>query len=214
MKLKIIFFISILTLFTICSNAQSLSDAVYYLSGFAASDYFKSLKKNNSDLDLVDTLYLRALKYEDNDYSEALLAMAFATLPFNRMPLHVPVFGWRVDLRLPSVDDSLFNKKKANLPSKVYFDSPKTKFGDKDKVAHFFGNAFLSYNISFFNLSKFMGIFVELFESSFEVGGGLDNRDLITNHLGELFGKGLNKNNKLLPSDSFRIYSLLFSKFY
>ncbi|GBD91489.1 hypothetical protein BMS3Abin04_02221 [bacterium BMS3Abin04] len=214
MKLKIIFFISILTMLAITSKAQSLSDAVYYLSGFVASDYFKTLGKNNDDLDLVDTLYLRALRYENNDYSEALLALAFATLPFNRMPLHVPVFGWRVDLRLPSVGDSLFKKKKVNLPSQVYFDSPKTEFGDKDKVAHFFGNAFLSYNISFFNLSKFMGIFVELFESSFEVGGGLDNRDLITNHLGELFGKSLNKNNKLLPSDAFKIYSLLFAKFY
>ena len=85
MKLKIIFFISILTMLAITSKAQSLSDAVYYLSGFVASDYFKTLGKNNDDLDLVDTLYLRALRYENNDYSEALLALAFATLPFNRI---------------------------------------------------------------------------------------------------------------------------------
>ncbi len=209
MKLKIILFMSILIIPVLSSKAQSLSGAVYYLSRYIASDRFKTLKQNVNDVDLVDTLYLRALKYENNDYSEALLALTFTTLPFNRMPLHLPVFGAQINLRLPSVNESLFLEKNKELPSQIFFDSPQNPFGDKDKVAHFFGNAFLSYNITFFNISKFMGILVELFETSFKVGGGLDNRDLITNYIGEFFGKALNINKNLLPSQSFNLYLLL-----
>ncbi len=188
---------------------KSLSDAVYYLSEFIASNDFLKLKETNTDLELIDTIYTRALKYHNGDVSETLLTLTFATLPFNKMPVRLPALG-KVDLRLPSVDEKLFRKKVKNLPSQIYFDSPPSDFGDKDKVAHFFGNSFLGYNEGFFNLSKFMGIFVELFEASFEVGGGLDRRDILTNYLGELFGKELNKNKNLLPSDVMKLYNLFF----
>ncbi len=191
-------------------SEKSLSDAVYFLSEYIVSQEFTLLKSSNSDLELIDTLYSKALEYHNGDYSEALLSLTFATLPFNKMPVHLPPLG-KVNLHLPSVDETLFNRKVKNLPKKIYFDSPETNFGDKDKVAHFFGNSFLAYNQGFFNLSKFMGIFVELFEASFEVGGGLDERDILTNSLGELFGKELRKNKNLMPSDVMKLYYLFYS---
>jgi len=208
--------IILITFLTSSSFAQSsnysisFEDGVNYLSIYIASDEFVQISKSNSDADLVDTLYLKAVSFYGGDISEALLALTFATLPFNKMPITIPFFNIRLPLRLPAVNENLFNLKKKNLPGIIYFNSPKTGGQDKDKVAHFFGNAFIAYNISFINASKIFGIFVELFESSFNVSGGVDFRDLQTNSLGELFGNLLIKNKKLLPSDILKIYSLLY----
>jgi len=188
----------------------SFEDGVNNLSKFVASDEYRQLSLTNSDLDLIDTLYLRAAKFYKGDISEALLALTFTTLPFNRMPITIPFTKLILSLRLPSVNDKLFQKKNINLPGIVYFDSRLNGSNDKDKVAHFFGNAFLTYNISVLNLSKFFGIFVELFESAFKVSGGVDSRDLHTNYLGEFFGNSLRKNSKLLPSDFLKVYSLFY----
>jgi hypothetical protein len=208
--------IILITFLTSSSFAQSsnysisFEDGVNYLSIYIASDEFVQLSKNNSDSDLVDTLYLKAVSFYKGDISEALLALTFATLPFNKMPITIPFFNIRIPLRLPAVNDKLFRIKKKNLPGVVYFNSPKTGGQDKDKVAHFFGNAFIAYNLSFMNASKVLGILVELFESSFKVSGGVDFRDLQTNGLGELFGNSLINNKKLLPSEVFKIYSLFY----
>ena len=144
------------------------------------------------------------------DHSEALLLLTFVTLPFNEFPFELPLINVQFGIPLPSASDSVFNIKTANLPKQFFFDSPKTNFGDKDKIAHFFGNAFLSNNVGFFNLSKFLGILVELIEDAFSAGGFIDFRDVTINHLGELFGTLLNDNENILPSDVLKIYSILF----
>ena len=59
------------------SQQSELSKGVNYISEFIASDYFKELSKTNSDLALVDTIYLRAVHFENYDYSETLLALTF-----------------------------------------------------------------------------------------------------------------------------------------
>lgn len=165
------------------------------------------MKENSTDLDLVDTLFLRSVKYYNSDYSEALLALTFACLPYKVMNLKLPVFPITLTLHLPAVPNPLFDIKTKNLPSKLFFDTPKNEFGDKDKLSHFFGNAFIEFNFPFFNLSKFLGIFVEKFEESFYVQGGMDKRDLYVNGLGAKFGKELNRNNNLLPSEILKKYS-------
>jgi len=191
-------------------NTPSFEDGVNYISVYVASEVFIKLSKDNSDKYLVDHLYKYALTFYNDNISEALLALTFATLPFNKMPITIPIINVRIPLKLPAVNEELFQIKKKNLPGIIYFDSPKTGGQDKDKVAHFFGNAFIAYNISFLNASKILGILVELFESSFKVSGGVDFRDLQTNGLGELFGNLLIKNKKILPSEVFNIYSLFF----
>lgn len=177
---------------------------------YIASDEFKNIKSD--DLSLVDSIYIKALEISEGDISENLLALTFATLPFDKMVVKIPFINSTVNLQLQEVDSALFKTKNNNLPSKLFFDSPPN--GDRDKLAHFFGNAFLSYNVSAFNISKILGIFVELFEESFLVSGGLDSRDITVNYLGEFFGKVLNNNNKLLPSEVLSLYSLMFIKIY
>jgi hypothetical protein len=181
---------------------------VIYLSKLIAEEKITHIDKN--DLEKIDSLYKHAIYFFDGNVSEALLALSFATLPFNKMPMTFPIFNIRIDLNLPSVNQSLFEFKRKNIPGLVFFDSKKNGGQDKDKVAHFFGNAFLSYNITFINLSKFLGFFVELFESTFKVSGGIDFRDIQTNYLGEFFGKSLKENPNLLPSDFFNVYSLFY----
>ncbi len=207
MKLfAIIFFLLTSSLLAQIFVDKHLEENINYLVDFINSDEFSNLKQHNSDLDLIDTLYLRSVKFNNYDYSEALLGLTFATLPFHKMPLHIPLVGIVLDLQLPSGADEELKKKENNLVKNIFYDTPKSNLGDKDKVAHFFGNAYFANSVTIFNLSKFLSVFVELFEDAFKVSGGVDNRDLIANHLGYLFGKNLRDNPNLLPSQFFKKY--------
>ncbi|MEN8191996.1 MAG: hypothetical protein ABFS12_04225 [Bacteroidota bacterium] len=186
---------------------KDLEEGITEIVNFIISDEYSSLSKSRSDLELIDTLYRRALVIHNNKIDEALLTLTFATLPFDEMPLHFPFTNIRMGAKLPSGPDNTLNMKIERLPKNVFIDSPKTNFGDKDKIAHFFGNAYLSYSISIFNLSKFLSILVELFEDAFKVEGTIDNRDFIANFIGYHFGKQLLNDYSYLPSSSFNIYT-------
>jgi len=192
---------------------SKLSKAVNYLSEFIASEYFLNLKITNPDIVLVDSIYLRALEFTNNDYSEALLSLTFTTIPYKEIPIEGPIFKNLMYFPLTSVDDSTFILKNKNLPKYLYYDSPKTEYGDKDKLAHFFGNAFLSYSITIFDLANGFGYFVESFEEDFKVQSKVDYRDLEVNINGYLFGKILLDNKNILPSDIILFRSLTFFRF-
>jgi len=183
------------------------------LSDYIASDYFVELKETNSDLALVDSIYLRAISFTEKDYSEALLALTFATIPYKKVPIIVPVIKEVIYYPLTAADDSTFKIKNKNLPRYLFYDSPETEQGDVDKLAHFFGNAFIGYSENIFDLSSLIGYFVESFEESFKAQSKVDYRDLDVNWYGDLFGKLLNKNEELLPSQIMLIRSLKYFRF-
>ena len=83
--------ITIILTTLIFPQQSKLSKAVNYLSDFIASDHFVELKKTNSDLALVDSIYLRAIAFTKEDYSEALLALTFATVPYKKIPIVIPI---------------------------------------------------------------------------------------------------------------------------
>ena len=207
LKILIIFLLTSINIHAQIFVEKELEEGVTYMVNFIISDYYDSLSQSNSDLDLIDTLYLRSLNYHNYSIDEALLALTFATLAFNEMPLHFPFTNIKLAANLPAGPDGTLQKKKLNIPKQIFVDSPQTNFGDKDKVAHFFGNAYLSNSVSIFNLSKFLSILVELFEDSFKVEGTIDNRDFIANFLGYHFGKQVSRDEKYLPSQSLRIYT-------
>ena len=188
---------------------KDLEEGITYIADFISSDHFDSLSQTNNDLDLIDTLYLRALHYHAGITDEALLTLTFATLAFNKVPLHLPMTNIKFGVKLPAGPNRTFKIKLDKIPRNIFIDSPHTSFGDKDKVAHFFGNAYLSNSVSFFDLSKFLSILVELFEDAFKVEGTIDNRDFIANYLGYHFGKQLLSDQDYLPSESLSIYSFL-----
>jgi hypothetical protein len=205
--------ITIILSASIFPQQSKLSRAVNYLSDFIASDHFVELKETNSDLALVDSIYLRAVAFTENDYSEALLALTFATIPYKKVPVIVPIIKEVIYYPLISADDSTFNLKNINLPRYLFYDSPKTRYGDVDKLAHFFGNAFIGYSENIFDLSSLIGYFVESFEESFKVQSKVDYRDLDVNWYGDQFGKLLKENEELLPSQIMLIRSLKYFRF-
>ena len=106
MRLLIITMIFVSSIFP---QQSKLSKAVNYLSDFVASDYFVELKETNSDLTLVDSIYLRAITFTEKDYSEALLALTFATIPYKKVPILVPLIKEIIYYPLTAADDSTFN---------------------------------------------------------------------------------------------------------
>jgi len=206
--MKIMFLPLILFPFLIFSQQSKLSKAVNYLSGFIASEYFNELKSSNSDLVLVDTIYLRAVNYFEGDYSEALLALTFTTVPYNEVPIVTPILKNVFYYPLISTSDSIFLKKNGQLPRYLFYDSPPTEHGDVDKQAHFYGSAFISYSITIFDLGNLIGYFVEAFEEDFKVQSKIDLRDIDVNWYGKLFGESININLETLPSQVMVIRSL------
>ena len=192
---------------------SKLSKTVNHLSDFIASDNFVELKKTNNDLDLVDSLYLRAVRFMDNDYSEALLAITFTTIPTKEVPIVVPLIKSLLYFPLIAADDSTYKKKNENLPRYLFFDTPDEKFGDVDKLAHFFGNSFIGYSENFLDLSHLLGYFVESFEEDFKVDSRVDYRDLDVNSYGDYFGKLLEDHKEILPSQTMLIRSLRYFNF-
>lgn len=192
---------------------SSLSKGVNYISEFIASDYFKQLSKTNSDLALVDTIYLRAVHFKNYDYSEALLALTFAAIPYRKVPIRIPLLNIIVKYPLTSASDSVFHEKNKNLPKELYFDTPKGSFGDKDKLAHFFGSAYIAYSSKVFDFGNLIGYFVEQFEKHFKIQSGVDPRDMMTNSLGQIFGEMLKKNKAILPSQVFIIRTFEYNLF-
>jgi hypothetical protein len=205
--------ITIILTTLIFPQQSKLSRTVNYLSDFIASDYFVELRETNSDLALVDSIYLRAIVYTEKDYSEALLALTFATVPYKKVPIIIPIIKEVIYYPLIAPDDSIFNLKNINLPRYLFYDSPKTSYGDVDKLAHFFGNAFIGYYENIFDLSSLIGYFVESFEESFKVQSRVDYRDLDVNWYGDQFGKLLNENEEILPSQIMLIRSLKYFRF-
>ena len=213
--MKSYFFIALFLISTFQSNAQQsrLSRSVNYLSEFIASDYFNKLNLSVNDLSLVDTLFIRAVKFEYNDYSEALLSLTFAVVPYKKVPIQIPLLKTNVEYPLTSDNDSVFHQKNNNLPKDLYFDTPGNSFGDKDKLAHFFGSSFLAYNSSIFDLGDLIGYFVEVFEEEFKVQSVIDNRDMMTNKLGYIFGTFLKKNKNIRPSNVFLLRTLFYIRY-
>ncbi|HVO75685.1 MAG TPA: hypothetical protein VMT35_16760 [Ignavibacteriaceae bacterium] len=197
----------------IYSQQSSLSKGVNCLSEFISSDYFKKIKNKTDDLSLVDTIYFKSLEFNKDDISEALLTLTFGTIPYKEIPIQIPLVKCIIHFPLISDNDSVFNLKNRNLPKDLLFDTPGDEFGDKDKLAHFFGSAFLSYNSRFFDFGTVFGYFVEVFEESFKVQSSIDNRDLMVNNLGRIFGKILRKNNRAAPSGMLLLNSLFYFRY-
>ena len=187
-----------------------LSKAVNHISSYIASEEFLQLKNKIGDVSAVDSIFIDATKYTEGNISDALLALMLATVPYNEVPIQIPLFNSTIYYPLTSAEEKIFLVKNENLPEYLFFDTPQSDYGDKDKLAHFFGSAFLSNESNIFDLGKLIGYFVEAFEESFKVQSSVDIRDLDVNEYGRLFGKLLKENKDLLPSEIFLLRSIRF----
>jgi hypothetical protein len=179
---------------------SKLSGSVNTLSAHIASDKFLEIKNKYGDLQAVDSIFYTALKFSNYNYSEAFLTLTFTTVPYREAPIQLPIIKLILYYPLISADEETFLKKNENLPRYIFFDTPTDNYGDKDKLAHFFGSAYLSYASNIFDLGNLIGYFVEVFEEKFKVQSEIDERDLTTNRLGNLFGKILKRKKDAMPS--------------
>jgi hypothetical protein len=209
--MKLFFTLYILLL---CQNIfpqqSKLSKAVNHISSYIASEQFVDLRNEIGDVSAADSIFAKAVNYTNGNISDALLALMLATVPYREVPIQIPLLNTSVNFPLTSADEETFLEKNKNLPIYLFFDSPLNDYGDKDKLAHFFGSAFLSYESHLFDMGKLIGYFVEAFEESFKVQSSVDLRDLDVNDYGRLFGSLLKENKKLLPSQIFLLRSIRF----
>lgn len=209
MKTRIILIILVLS--TQCFSQQSnLSKSVNHISEYIASKRFIEIRKNCNDLIAADSIFIEAVNFCNGNLDDALLALMLATVPYREVPIQIPIINSLINYPLTSSDEETFLRKNENLPRYLFFDSPNNDYGDKDKLAHFFGSAFLSYESNFFDLGKLIGYFVEAFEESFKVQSSVDIRDLDVNEYGRIFGKLLKENFDILPSQIFLFRSIRF----
>ena len=192
---------------------SKLGIEVNKLSEYIASNYFENLYAECGDPARTDSLYMEALKITNGNHNEALFALTFAVIPYNLVPIKIPLLPIIINYPLISAEDSVFNLKNRNLPKYLFFDSPANNYGDKDKLAHFFGSAYLSYAGNFFDLSDLIGYFVEVFEQDFKVQSSIDPRDLHADTLGDIFGRLLKQNKEVLPSQVMMIKTLFYCRY-
>jgi hypothetical protein len=159
---------------------------------------FVELARRCGDVRAMDYLYLKALKICDHNIARALFLSMMASLDHQNVDVKVPIFGV-LDMPLTFEEDSLFKVRRRNLPSRLYDDTPPE--GDKDKLQHFFGSAYIAFASESRDLARTSGDLIEWGEATFVVGGVDDPRDRRTNKQGERFGHDLLVVKNLLPSD-------------
>lgn len=159
---------------------------------------FAELVKRCGGVRAMDFLYLKALKISDHNIARSLFLSMIACLDHQNVDLKVPLIGV-LDLPMTFEEDSLFKARYANLPSRLYDDTPQE--GDKDKLQHFFGSAYIAYASESRELARTSGNLIEWGEAQFVVGGVDDPRDRRSNKQGERFGHDLLAVKNLLPSD-------------
>jgi hypothetical protein len=159
---------------------------------------FGLLVKRCGDMRAVDAIYIKCLQIAEHNVARALFLSLLGTLEHRDLYMKMPLIGF-VKIPLTFEEDSLFNTRFGNLPSRLYPDTPRE--GDRDKLQHFFGSAYMAYASESRDVAQITGDLVEWSEAKFVAGGVDDPRDRRANKHGERFGHDLLTVKNLLPSD-------------
>jgi hypothetical protein len=184
------------------AHVYELRDSIRAYTEFSLDP--ESAFRLHTDLQRLDSIYIQAVELCEGDIREALLVCAVATLPYHTFPAVIPLTGiviW-VPVSTESRDD--FARRLEALPSQLYLDSP--RYGDRDKLPHFFGSAWLYCLIRSSSIVSLIGHGIEIFEGLFKLEGSYDERDVEVNRLGMDFAKRLMENDETLPSEVFLGY--------
>lgn len=176
----------------------------FQLKEYIRSNAFAELKVTNGDLHAVDAIFDKAMRLSWNNIYEALLISFVATMDHSKFGVKIPLLGPLLWVPLTSEFDDEFTSRVNALPSKLYDDSPPGRIGDRDKLQHFFGSAFLAYVFESRDAAQRIGEFIEWGEDKVIVDGALDERDFRANTHGQDFGLKLLEDENVLPSMFFR----------
>ena len=169
------------------------------LKEFLRSGTFQTLRLQYGDRRAVDAVYIKAMQLSDNNTAIALLLATIGTFDHRLVGLKVPIFQLFFPLTNESTEE--FRERVQNLPSRLYADSPDLPGGDRDKLQHFFGSAFLAYIFESRSAAERFGEFVEEGEDAIIVDGVNDPRDLRADRQGQRLGEALLEDSHRLPSE-------------
>ena len=170
----------------------------YRLKEYIVSDELAESRRRDGDALAVDAIFERAVDLSWGNRYEALLLAFVATMDHRRFGMKVPLLGPILWAPLTSEFPEDFQRRIRALPSRLYADTPRE--GDRDKLQHFFGSAFLTYVFESTEVADRFGTFVEKGEDAFIVGGVLDDRDFRANRQGAAFGLRLLQDESARPS--------------
>ncbi|HUI10513.1 MAG TPA: hypothetical protein VL221_09310 [Bacteroidota bacterium] len=170
----------------------------YLLREYVTSGELSAARHAYGDLYAVDCVFERAMRLcWDNPY-EALLVCAFALMDHERFGVRLPVGGIVLWFPLTSELRGEFIARVDSLPSRLYADTPPE--GDRDKLQHFFGSAFITAITESAARADLVGLFVEWGEELCIVGGVNDARDVRANRQGQRFALDLLAQGDARPS--------------
>jgi hypothetical protein len=173
------------------------------LKEYVRSEELVSARAAHGDLFAVDCVFDRAMRLCWNNVYEALLVSTFALMDHQRVGVRLPLIGAILWLPLTSEFGGEYRARVDALPSRLYDDTPPGPAGDRDKLQHFFGSAFLTAVTESAESADRFGLFIEWGEERFIVGGVNDERDVRANRQGESFGLHLLSDPEARPSRFF-----------
>ena len=172
---------------------------VIEMRSFIRSKTFLKIRKTFGDNRAVDAIFIRAMQMTNNNTAISLLLSTIASFDHRLVGIKVPVF--RIFFPLSDESEEEFTRRLQHLPCRLYPDGPEGPEGDRDKIQHFFGSAFLTFIFESQQSGDNFGEFIEHGEDAFIVGGVSDDRDRRSNHEGQRFGVALLDDNRRIPSD-------------
>ncbi len=168
---------------------------------FIRWEEFQSFRRDSGDLKTIDLIYQKGLQIAGGDIDLALFLCFIGTMDHVKIGVRVPLLGFVIFVPLTTESDRDFQIRHNCLPSHFYPDSPRGRYGDKDKLQHFFGSAFMAYLSGSRTYSRTLTNWSEVLEERYVVDGLDDPRDRRANRQGIQFGKLLFAGIKILPSD-------------
>ncbi len=174
----------------------------YQLKEYILGEDFAMLRVREGDPAAVDAIYARALDLSWGNTGEALLLSMVATMDHRRVDVTLPLIGLVIPVPLTGEFEDEFSQRLKALPSQLYRDSPRS--GDRDKLQHFFGSAFLVVVTESEKGADDVGFLVERGEARYVQGETVDVRDIRANRQGQRFGRALRDGRPVLPSTFLR----------
>lgn len=166
------------------------------LRDYIRSDAFAGAERAGNDLAATDMIFSNALTITNGNTCDALLACAVAC--FDHRTIFFKLIFFNLPFPLSFESDSEYHARYAHLPSKLFYDTPPE--GDRDKLQHFFGSAYLEWESHSHTFTAAIGNGVELLEPALLVGGENDERDKRANKAGAAFAMLLEQHPDIRPS--------------
>lgn len=203
----------ILTLLTGSASAQSnifsklfepkILEVTNKLRAFIRDDLPAPTHDRSEELKHIDMIFLKSMELANKQISTALLACSIAVLNRTDIKPTLPILGI-ITLPLPAEDSAEAVARINKLPRYFLSDSPQDGLGDSDKLVHFFGSAYLTYETGTSMLPDAIGKLIEQGEVAFKLDTAADPRDVFANRLGQHFGAALSNGRDVIPSDFLR----------